>query len=220
PPALDEVGVDPVKVRLDFGNQVTVMYTFEDMVATVKVVSALDVAHSLSDELSFSSQIFPRKDILWWTNTRRGPIVAIWEEPKVRKFALQERAMGEPRRFTIPMPGLIFLTQGGQPPWVYATKRRPIKPADLVYQAPLCNLFADGRSCPGSHKYPMAIGQIPDSFFRSFFSATAELGNRSQKFPQNVVHLWEFLAGKKTYPMSDLVKHGTVRDLMQMEVGR
>lgn len=211
-----DVGVDPLRVRLDFHNQAVVMHTFDGVKSTVKVVSALDVAHALAQELSFSSGILP-KQALWWSNTKSGPVVALWEEARVWKVALQERALGEPRRFKLPMPGLIFLCQAGQPPWVYAAKRRPHRLSDLVYKAPLCNIFGDGRSCPGSHKYPMNVGQIPDSFFRAFFSATAELSGRSEKFPDNVVKLWEWLDGKPTYPLKDLIKHGTVQDLMQVE---
>jgi hypothetical protein len=51
----------------------------------------------------------------------------------------------------------------------------------------------------------------------SFFSPTADLQNRSQRFTKNVVLLWEFLDKKKTFPMDDLVKHGTLKDLMNME---
>ena len=90
--------------------------------------------------------------------------------------------------------------------------------SDIVYRAPLCNVFQSGRVCPGNHRFPRDVAEVPDSFFRSFFSPTADLQNRSAKFPQNVVHLWEFLDGKKKYPLSDLVKHGRVQDLMQMEM--
>ncbi|MBA7652235.1 hypothetical protein ES703_60065 [subsurface metagenome] len=37
-------------------------------------------------------------------------------------------------------------------------------------------------------------------------------------FPENVVHLWEFLDKKKRYPMGDLIRHGTVKDLMNLNV--
>ncbi|GAI05645.1 unnamed protein product [marine sediment metagenome] len=59
---------------------------------------------------------------------------------------------------------------------------------------------------------------MAQSFFTSFYTATADLRNRSQMFPQNVVSLWEHLDNKKHFPMADLVKHGTVLDLMEMEM--
>lgn len=58
------------------------------------------------------------------------------------------------------------------------------------------------------------------SFFVSFFSFTANYRNRSVSFPDNIVHLWEHLDNKKKFPMADLVKHGTVKDLMGMELER
>jgi hypothetical protein len=51
----------------------------------------------------------------------------------------------------------------------------------------------------------------------SFFSATADLSHRSQKYPKNVLQLWKYLDGKKKFPLDDLVEHGTISDLMTME---
>lgn len=202
---------DPVKLVLEFHSQAVVMHVFDDL-ATTKVVSAMDVAHALARELSFSSGLLP-KNALWWSNTPDGPVTAIWQEPKVWRVALQEVALGAPRRFMIPMPGLVFLCQSGKAPWVFAAKRRPSRDTDLVYKAPLCNIFSDGRSCPGTHKFPLEVGEIPDSFFRSFFTATADLRDRSKQFPDNIVKLWEHLDGKPDYPLADLVRHGSVQDL-------
>ena len=214
-----EIPPDPLRLRLDFHHQAVVMTMFDGELAATKVVAAMDVAHSLAEELSFGTGLLP-KNTLWWTNTKSGPVFALWEEAKVWKVALQEEAHKSPRRFTIPLPGLVFLCMPGQAPWIYAMKKRPTKLPDLVYRAPLCNIFDSGKVCPGSHRFPMTLDKIPDSFFRSFFSSTADLRNRSEMFPENVVHLWEFLDGKKQYPMKDLVGHGTVKDLMNMELER
>lgn len=206
---------DPVKLVLEFHGQAVVMHVFENELATTKVVWAMDIARVLARELPSSSGLLA-KNALWWGDTPGGPVTAIWQEPRVWRVALQEEALGTPRRFTIPMPGLIFLCRAGQAPGVYSAKRRPTRETDLVYRAPLCNLFQDGRNCPGSHTYPMDVGEIPDSFFRSFFTATADLRDRSKQFPDNIVKLWEFLDGKPDYPLADLVRHGTVHDLMTM----
>ncbi len=214
-----ELGIPPddIRLRLDFFHQSVEMTFFEGETVTSKPVDALDVAHALASELSFSSGLLPA-DTLWWRNTRGGPVVALYVEPKIWKLALQEDPKKPARRFTIPLPGLIFLCTPGQPPWVFAVKKRPTKETDIVYAAPLCNIFADGRSCPGSHEYPTRVADMVQSFFISFFSRTADLKNRSQKFPGSVVHLWEFLNRKKVYPLEDLVKHATVKDLMEMEM--
>jgi len=212
-----EVPLDPLKLRLDFCNHATVIHLFDGDVATTYEVSAMDVAQALSRELPTSTGILP-KNTLWWANSKEGPLIALWEEAKVWKLALEEEALQAPRRFVCPMPGLVFLCTPGKTPWVFAVKRRPTKPSDIVYQAPLCNVFATGRVCPGSHQFPMEVAKIPDSFFRSFFSPTAELRNRSRMFPENVVHLWEFLNKKPKYPTNDLVRMGTVQDLLNLNV--
>lgn len=212
-----EVPPDPLKLRLDFHNHAVVQYLFDGDVCATKVVSAMDIAQALSRELPSNTGLLP-KTTLWWGNTPEGPIFALWEEPKVWKLALQDEALKAPRRFECPMPGLVFLCTLGKTPWVFAMKRRPTKLSDLVYEAPLCNVFSNGRVCPGNHKFPMDVGKIPDSFFRSFFSSTADLKDRSVMFPENVVHLWEFLDKKKKYPMDDLVKMGTVKDLLNLDV--
>ncbi len=214
----DELNVpaDPLRLRLDFHHQAVVMTLFEGEAVNTRVVSAMDVAHALASDLSFGTGLLPPGTI-WWENTRAGPLFALYVEPKVRKVALQEEANKPPRRFAIPLPGFVFLCSPGKPPWVYAVKKKPTKGSDVVYRAPLCNIHPDGRSCPGNHRYPERVADIVQSFFMSFFSPTADLQNRSQMFPRSVVLLWEHLDKKRTFPMADMVKHGTLRDLMNME---
>jgi hypothetical protein len=191
------------------------MTYFQGDVVTTKQVDAMDVAHALASDLSFGSGLLP-SDTLWWQNTRSGPVFALYVEPKIWKLALQEDIKKPPQRFNIPLPGLIFLCTPGQAPWVYAVKKRPTKETDIVYRAPLANIFNNGRSCPGSHHYPTRIADVVQSFFVSFFSATADLSHRSKKCPKNVLQLWKYLEGKKKFPVNDLVEHGTISDLMTM----
>ena len=211
-----DVPADPLRCRLDFHHQAVVMSLFHPETVEKKIVSAMDVSHALASELSFGTGLLPPHTI-WWSNTREGPMFALYVEPKVRKVALQGMAGKPPRRFTIPLPGLIFLCSPSKPPWVFAVKKKPTKETDIVYKAPLCNLYQDGRSCPGNHRYPTRVADVVESFFISFFSATADLQNRSIRFPRNVIELWEYLDKKKTFPKADLVRHGTIRDVMQYE---
>jgi len=211
-----DVPPDPLRLRLDFHHQAVALTLFEGEAVTTKLVSALDVATALAKDLSFGTGLLPPGTI-WWQNTRGGPTFALYVEPKVRKVALLEAIDKPPRRFTIPLPGFIFLCSPGQPPWVFAVKKKPTKETDIVYAAPLCNLHTNGRSCPGDHRYPERVADIVQSFFMSFFTRAADRQNRSQMFEPDVVLLWEYLDNKKTFPMKDLVRHGTVKDLMLME---
>ena len=103
-------------------------------------------------------------------------------------------------------------------PWVFAVKKKPTKETNIVYKAPLANIFHTGRACPGSHRFPTRVNEIVQSFFISFFSATADLSHRSVKFPRNVIDLWVYLDKKKRFQKADLVEQSTVRHLMEMEV--
>jgi len=214
-----ELGIppDPLRLRLDFHHQAVVMTNFQRETVIRKVVSAMDVAHALACELSFGSGLLPDRT-LWWRNTRSGPVIAIYDEPQVRLLTLLDDVSASPRRFKVPLPGFIFLCQPGSAPWVYAVKKKPTKETDTVYKAPLANIFATGKTCPGTHEFTTRVADIVQSFFTSFFSPTADLHNRSNKFPQNIILLWAHLDNKKKFPMADLVKHGTVRDLMDMEM--
>ena len=213
-----ELGIppDPLRLRLDFHHQPTVMTFFQGDTVITRQVDAMDVAHALASDLSFGSGLLP-DNTLWWQNTKEGPVCALYVEPKVRKLALQDQVDKAPRRFKIPLPGLIFLCSPGKPPWVFAVKKKPTKVTDIVFRAPFCNIYQNGRSCPGSHTYPTRVADIVQSFLVSFFSQTADLRKRSMLFPDNIIQLWEHLDNKKIFPKNDLVVHGTIKDVMQYE---
>ena len=212
-----KVGKDKLILRLDFYGEVIVMQDVETKGGAFRIISPHELSHALASELSFTSGLLPA-NTLWWTNTRSGPRIAIWVEPGVRKLAFAEEYNKPPKRYTIPLPGLIFLCNQGQPPDVWAAFDRPKGPKDKVYHAPFPNLYHDGRSCPGSNVYPDLIEDIPDSFLRSFFSHAVSSSGRSKKYPNKITELWKKLdkEKKETYPMSDLVyAHVLVGDLMR-----
>ena len=215
PDGLD-VPADPLRLRVDFHSQAVIVRTFpEEGVGSVKLVSAQDVAHALASELTVSTGILP-PNTLWWSNTRQGAVVALWREPKIWKVALQERAGEPPVRYEIPMPGLIFICSPGRTPWVFAAKRKPSRPADRIYRAPCFNIFDSGKVCPGTHTFPEKEAEIPESFFRSFFSPTGDSRRRSKAYGEGLKKRWETLQGREKYPMSDLVEHSKLQDLLSL----
>ena len=215
----DELGVPPDKLRarLDFYHQAVTLSIYDQEVSSTRVVSAMDVAHALANDLAFGTGLLPPGTI-WWRNTRGGPVYAIYVEPKIWKVALELDIKAAPRRFNLPLPGLIFLCSPGKAPWVYAVKKKPTKETDDIYNAPLCNIHESGLSCAGTHKYPTRVADTVQSFFTSFFTASANLKNRSQLYPNNIVRLWESLDNKKKFPVADLVRIGNLKDLMNMEM--
>ncbi len=219
----EELGIPPdkLRLRLDFFHQATTLTYFEGEKVTTKIVDAIDIAHALASDLSFSTGLLP-EGVLWWQNTRDGPVFAMYAQPQVWKVALQVDAGKPAKRYNLPLPGLIFLCTPGQAPWVYAVKKKPTKETDIVYKAPLTNIYNNGRSCPGSHTYPNRVADTIKSFFLSFFSIAGDRDGRSKKFPGSVVKLWDFINGKGKFPLDDLIPHATVKDLMtqKMEDGR
>lgn len=180
-------------------------------------VSALDVAHALARELDLDTGLLPR-ETLWWAKTAAGVRVAVWREPKVWTIRLRERYDAPPRRLRLPMPGLVFAClPGRQPPFVFAAKTRPAATTEVLFRCPTYNVFDTGRVCTGSHEFPIDPARIPEAFFESYFSAVESTGRgRSRRHPDDVGGLWNELRGRKSFPLDDLVPHGTVADVMQI----
>lgn len=212
-PASLDVPADELQLRLDFYGDSVMLYSLDKGVIKATLVSARDIAMALLSEVPLSSGILP-KDVLWWKQGKEGVEVALWRSPRVWPVAIQLEAFKPPRRYKLPMPGLIFLSSPGRPPRIFAAKRRPKDARQVIYHAPLFNIFQDGRTCAGTHKFPVNIDEIPESFFTSFFTREAIYGGRSKKYPQDLLQLWEELDGQKRYPLSDLVPAGKVEDIM------
>jgi len=208
-----ELPKDELQVRLDFYGESVLLYSLDKGIIHTRMVSARDVTMALLSEVPLSSGLLP-PDALWWKQGKEGPVVALWRGARVWPVALQLEAFKPPHRFKLPMPGLIFLCSPGRPPRVYAVKKRPRDTRQFIYHAPLFNVFQDGATCPGTHKYPVDIGEIPESFFTSFFTKAAFYGGRSKKYPKDLLALWEELDGKKRYPLGDLVPIGKVEDIL------
>lgn len=209
-----EVPPDELKVRLDFYHSSIMFYLLDKGIITTRMVSAREITLALLRSVPLKSGLLP-EGALWWGQGKEGVEVALWRPPKVWPVALKLTVADPPRRFKLPMPGLIFVCSPGRPPSVYAAKRRPQGPGTLIYHAPLFNIYTDGRSCPGTHKYLDNVGEIPESFFLSFFTMEASFGNRSKSHPDSLLSLWEELDGKKKYPLKDLMPIGKLEEIMK-----
>jgi len=208
-----DIPPDELQVRLDFYRESVVMYLVQNGVITTRMVSARDIAMAMLKEVPLSSGLLPN-NALWWQQGREGIEIALWRPPRVWRVALQVEAFKPPRRFNLPLPGLIFVCTPARSPRVYAAKRRPRNIEETIYHAPLFNVFADGRTCGGTHCFPDRVDEIPESFMLSFFTIDAQWKDRSQKYPDNLLKLWEELDGKKRYPLGDLVPFGKLEKIM------
>ncbi len=218
-PGVHDAPRDDLKMQLEVYEETLLLRCFESGSAWVRTVSADAIASALTQHLGFSSGLLPA-DALWWNQGETGQVVGLWRPPQVWPVALQREAFKPPARLRIPMPGLLFVCSPGRAPWVYAATERPSDPEQQLYRMPAFNVFRDGRTCPGSHRYPDEVGLIPESFFQSFFSGTGDTHDRSKKHPDNLHALWEELDGETEYPVEDLVPQCTVAHVMAVSEGR
>ncbi len=205
PPETD-VEEDPLQLRLDFHRESVILHDYAGDIVKTKLVSALDVAHALARELDLSTGILPA-DTVWWSRTSTGVRVAVWREPRVWTVRLRESYDAKPRRLRLPMPGLVFVClPARQAPYVFAAAARPRSVDDQLFHMPAYNVFTSGRICAGTHAFPADPARIPEEFFRSYFSATADLARgKSRRHADDIGRVWDELAGASTYPVDDLV---------------
>jgi len=213
-----DIPPDPLRARLDFHQDCIVLHLIDNSVITTHMVSARDVIMAMLSEVPLNSGILP-KGALWWSQSREGVEVGLWQPAKIWNLALQQGINEPPRRFKIPMPGLIFVCSPAKAPKVYAAKKKPKTLGSKIFHAPLFNLFKSGKSCPGTHKYPLNVLEIPKSFMISFFTNTADVSNRSKLYPYSLLDLWNALEMETRYPLDDLVPIGEVKDIIQQRNG-
>jgi len=208
-PGAEDAPKDSLKVQLEVYSETILLRGFEHEASWVRTVSADEIANVFVQHIGFSSGLLPEQ-VLWWGQGETGQIVGLWRPPQVWPVALQREAFEPPARLRLPMPGLVFVCSPGRSPWVYAATNRPSDPEQMLHRMPAFNVFRDGRVCPGSHRFPDAVEEIPESFFQSYFSLTGDSKDRSKKHPDNLQALWEELDGKTEYPDGDLVPQCTV----------
>jgi Prokaryotic E2 family D len=210
------VEADPLQLRLDFHRECVVMHDYTERAVRARLVSALDVARALARDLDVDTGLLP-PDALWWVNTSSGSRMAIWRDARVWTVRLRQEYGARPRRFRIPMPGLIFVCQPGrQAPYVFAATARPRKLEETLYHCPTYNVFNSGRVCPGTHAFPADPARVPEEFFASFFSPTGDARGRSRRHPEDVGQLWPELHRQQRYPLDDLVPALRVADAMRI----
>ena len=175
-----ELPRDDLKMQIELYGETILVRGFEEGGGWVRTVSADAIANALTQHLGFSSGLLP-ESALWWSQSETGQVVALWRPPQTWRVALQREAFKPPARLRLPMPGLLFVCSPGRAPWVYAAASRPTDPEQQLFRSPTFNTFGDGRVCTGSHTFPEALNEIPESYF----SMTGDVRNRSKKHPDD-----------------------------------
>ena len=205
-----------LRARLDVYEETVILRTFSGEFTTTKVVSPDDIATAFTAKLDFSSGLLPANCLWWKRRAGGGRVAAVWRDPQVWSVALQTKPFEPPRRLQLPMPGLLFVCGAGSTPYIFAAPERPQKESDVLYKAPCFNVFNNHRVCPGTHQFPADPGEVPESFFTSFFSRTGQYERRSKSHPDNLLDLWDELDGTTVYPMTDLMECGRLLDALSI----
>jgi hypothetical protein len=186
------------------------LYIIERGAVVVQHVSAEDIASSLLSVAQTFTGFLPENTLFY---IRKGTETefAIYREPRVQKIAIVTKPLEPPERFTIPLPGLVFICSAGRPPKVFAVKKRPTGMDSEVFNAMFPNTYHDGRTCAGNNKYPENVAEIPDNFFMSFFSL-AHFNKASISHPDSLIALYKELEGKTEYPLTDMIRFGTLAE--------
>lgn len=214
----EELGIpdDTLMIRIDVFSESIVLTDFCTAMVKTKMVSAHDIATSFVKELTFNSGFLP-ENTLWWKTTKFGPVHAVYVNPQIRTISLIKSELKKPQRYLIPLPPLIFLCIPCRSPWVYAVKERPQSENDVVYKAPFYNVYSTGYTCGGSNRYPSDPQGIIEMFLNSFFSPHLASDGRVES-GITMEQLWKKLRKKPSFPLDELVKHGTIKDLINQNM--
>lgn len=146
-------------------------------------------------------------DLLYWQQRGKNISIALWLPPSIRTltFAGSKR----PVALRVPLPGLVFAGEGTEYR-IFAALERPTRPGDLLYHAPLPNVYDSGIICQGSVPFPRCTPEtMPaavQAFFESDFSLHLTEGRVQYRGP--LLSFLRSLRGKKNFPNERLLPSG------------
>lgn len=119
----------------------------------------------------------------------------------------------------IPLPGLVYYRAEGQASHdhLFAVKGRPTSGAAPLWQAPIPNIYPDGRICWGNVSPHTDIWPDWSALLGSVFTQHS-VSRKSQAFPEDIRQQWLALAerGSRVYPLRDLIPiRWTLNDLLK-----
>lgn len=205
---------DTLKYTLEIFSQDIWLTSHNNDIVYKKRVSPEEVAYALTRAVTTHSGLLPEQTIAYKQGVN-GRQYALFRPAKVWKAKMARSLYEPPAEYNIPMPPLMFICRGGTPPRIYALKDRPQAVTEMAYKAPTLNTFESGLTCAGTHEYPQRVEVIPESFFESLFSPTADHAGRSARHPLNILDMWQELNGQDEYPLEDLVPQQTIEKLLQ-----
>lgn len=209
PPTKEPLQPEQPDLRLDFYPGYIIRTVFDGLAICQTALDPHDVAVALSDA-AIASPILATScgEVLFWSRQDGHDQIGLYHRPARWRVQL---AGSQP--LTIPLPGLLFVGHYAQY-WLFACKERPTTPTSRLYLPPCPNLFDSGQVCRGNVPFPACtMATISDAF--QLFLTGSEFNNhlsrrRCRSYPENCLTLWQKLAGKRRFPLSELLPAGSL----------
>jgi Prokaryotic E2 family D len=143
------------------------------------------------------------ENVIRYGSSPKGEWMLGWYPPSVRQCYLD----GRKRPFMLPMPGLFFFGQGSSY-YLWACKEKTIHPNAILYNAPVPNVNDLGLICWGQNQHPNVNGEVFPQLWQLFWHAPFTdnwANNKSRRHSGSIKKLLPTLAGKRSYPLADLI---------------
>ncbi len=193
-----------LKVRLDFYSETVLLTRFEEGGARATYPAAVADLAAAFTGIPLSSGLLPPRTVFW---SRAGDQdrIGIYRPARV-----QEVVRAEAGKLTIPLPPLLFIGHGANYR-VYALKGIPDSDGRALFHAPLPNVGTNGRVCRGDVAFPICCGATIRPALELLLSSrfnNHEVEGKSRRRPDDVRMLWQEIAGRRRFPVGDLVPMG------------
>jgi PRTRC genetic system protein B len=200
------------RVALVLGDETAWVVQIDRGQAVCTTPVRLEQAASALSQFGAATGLLP-EGCLFWHHQRNQDRLGVWLPPSRRRL---DFGGGRRRAITVPLPGLVFVGQG-RTYWIWAAEKRPARPGERLYHAPLPNVFDDGRICPGTVDFPRCsaatILAAAALFFESGFSQ--HLANGRVAGAGDATRFLRSLNRKRLFPMNRLALYSkTVGQMM------
>jgi len=179
-------------------------YRDEHRQPQIKFLSEESVRQAFSEQEVISGWL-PEGIKQWGINTK-GTWMIQWIPPAKHTLTLLGKAMPE-QPVAIPLPALIFAGVG-HTYYVWASAEKEFSTEMPLYQAPLPNLYGDGKVCFGNNTPAPVSAESFQSVWQLFISSPFNgdlAGGKSMRHKTDVRHQLCASRKKAAYPTNDLV---------------
>jgi len=200
-----------VHAGLVFTDDGQIIYCSQDKLGIQRKGLAPETIANVFAKAPVWSGYLPR-DAWCWGKANGAEWIAIAIAPSVQTLMFVEG--NRTTRLTIPLPSLVFAgTRLDYYVWAVSENDCARDPRNAAYHAPFPNVNDKGLVCFGTNILPPCSPQTIHEAWQLFLNSpfnTHSIGNKSQKFPDDIRELWQELSREKieSFPSDDLVAIG------------